>query len=272
MNTFVHLESVRPDDDVVVVQLTDSHLRQRPDEDVGGVRSVDTLLAVLNRMRGQVAAPDFILATGDIADDGSPEAYSRFLQSVGESVPLFAIPGNHDKREAFYSAFGAKAPAGIDAGGWRIVLLDSVVPGSDEGHLGEDQQRRLLDALHHAGKRHILVVIHHPPMNVGVPWLDDLKLQNASWLLDALSVSPNVRAVLSGHVHLEFDERYPRKPATAPNSTPEYIRLMTSPSTCIQFKPGSQEYQLDPIGPGFRCLRLHPDGSITTWVDRVEAA
>lgn len=270
MHTFVHLESVRPGDDVVVVQLTDSHLRQRPEENVGGVLSDNTLRAVLAQMQVTAVTPDLILATGDIADDGSPEAYSRFLQAVGESVPLFAIPGNHDKREAFHSTFGARAPAGIDAGRWRIVLLDSVVPGSDEGHLDEVQQRRLLEALKEADGHHVLVVVHHPPMDVGTPWLDELKLRNASWLLSTLSLSPSVRAVLSGHVHLEFDGQYPLKPAAVSRS--QCIRLLTSPSTCIQFKPGSKEYQLDSIGPGFRCLRLHPDGSITTWVERVEAA
>ena len=47
------------------------------------------------------------------------------------------------------------------------------------------------------------------------------------------------------------------------------IRLLASPSTCVQFAPGSEEFQVDTTAPGYRWLRLHADGRLETGVSRV---
>ena len=46
------------------------------------------------------------------------------------------------------------------------------------------------------------------------------------------------------------------------------VRLMASPSTCVQFAPGSDTFQVDEEPPGFRLLALLPDGSIFSEVVR----
>ena len=48
------------------------------------------------------------------------------------------------------------------------------------------------------------------------------------------------------------------------------IKMMASPSTCIQFLPMSDEFAVDPIPPGYRWLELHPDGRIVTGIRRIE--
>ena len=47
------------------------------------------------------------------------------------------------------------------------------------------------------------------------------------------------------------------------------LRLLASPSTCVQFAPGSEEFQVDRSAPGYRWLRLHADGRLDTGVSRV---
>ncbi|MNJ82082.1 3',5'-cyclic adenosine monophosphate phosphodiesterase CpdA [compost metagenome] len=47
------------------------------------------------------------------------------------------------------------------------------------------------------------------------------------------------------------------------------MRLLASPSTCIQFEPGSEDFKVGEQAPGYRWLRLHTDGSIDTGVSRV---
>jgi Icc protein len=66
-----------------------------------------------------------------------------------------------------------------------------------------------------------------------------------------------VRGLLWGHIHQEFDQQ--RKG----------VRLLASPSTCVQFKPGSEEFQVDSTAPGYRWLRLHANGRLETGVSRV---
>ena len=48
------------------------------------------------------------------------------------------------------------------------------------------------------------------------------------------------------------------------------VRLMASPSSCIQFAPNSRDFRMDDQPPGYRWLELAPDGGIETGVSRVE--
>ena len=68
---------------------------------------------------------------------------------------------------------------------------------------------------------------------------------------------PGVRGVLWGHVHQQVDRRHGA------------IQLMASPSTCVQFAPGSVGFKSDALPPGYRWLDLHEDGSLHTGVSRV---
>ncbi|MDB4542942.1 phosphodiesterase, partial [bacterium] len=66
-----------------------------------------------------------------------------------------------------------------------------------------------------------------------------------------------VRGVLWGHVHQEVDRLH------------NDVRLLASPSTCVQFAPGSPGFRADDQAPGYRWLDLHEDGTIATAVSRV---
>ena len=52
-------------------------------------------------------------------------------------------------------------------------------------------------------------------------------------LLERLRTLKRVRATVFGHVHQEYDDDY------------EGIRILATPSTCRQFKPGSERFTLD---------------------------
>ena len=67
-----------------------------------------------------------------------------------------------------------------------------------------------------------------------------------------------MRAVIWGHVHQTFDQL--RKG----------VRLLSTPSTCVQFLPNSEEFAVDMIPPGYRWLELYPDGTFETDVVRLQ--
>ncbi|MNP44810.1 3',5'-cyclic adenosine monophosphate phosphodiesterase CpdA [compost metagenome] len=94
-------------------------------------------------------------------------------------------------------------------------------------------------------------------MPVGCAWLDQHNLKNADDLFAVLARHPQQKTILFGHVHQEFDEVH------------QGVRLIASPSTCIQFKPLSDGFSLDESGPGWRYLTLHPDGRIASQVWRL---
>ena len=68
---------------------------------------------------------------------------------------------------------------------------------------------------------------------------------------------PQVRLDVFGHIHQEF-ERSRRG-----------VRYLGTPSTCVQSIPESEKFSLDKLEPGFRLMKLYPDGTFETRIERV---
>jgi Icc protein len=205
--------------------------------------------------------PDLLLLTGDLAEQPTPSAYQRLgamLADIG--MPIYAIPGNHDDPDlltAWLCGPTLRAERRIRLASWQIILLDSTLPGAVAGALAPDQLELLEQALGELPRHHALVALHHPPVPVGSPWMDALGLRDAAPLFEILDRHAQVRGVLWGHVHQVFEG--------ARNG----VRLMGSPSTCVQFLPGAPAFAIDHRPPGYRWLELAPDGGIRTGVCRL---
>jgi 3',5'-cyclic-AMP phosphodiesterase len=246
---------------VLVIQLSDSHLFADPSRKLLGMNTRDSLNAVIERVLAEQPQVDVLIASGDLSQDGSVESYQAFREASAQIVaPTRWFPGNHDELpEMSEAARQSEFLAPItDVGEWRITLLDSAVPGSVPGYLQDQQLQLLAQSLSEAPERHHLVCLHHNPVPIGCAWMDPIGLRNPEALFAVLDRFPQVRAVLWGHVHQEYDELR------------NDVRLLASPSTCIQFAPGSPEFKVDTTAPGYRWLRLHVDGRLETGVSRVE--
>jgi Icc protein len=145
----------------------------------------------------------------------------------------------------------------LEIGGWRVVMLDTLVAGSVYGMLRSDQLDLLDQALSEASAHHHLICLHHHPVSIGSRWMDTIGLRNPDALFEVLDRHSNVRALLWGHIHQEFDHWR------------NDLRLLASPSTGVQFTPQSEDFQVDSAAPGYRWLRLYADGRLDTEVSRV---
>ena len=239
---------------VHLVQITDCHITATDDAPFLGVDPLANLRRVVDEVRAG-AAPDAVLATGDLAASGAEAEYRRLkplLTSLG--VPVFLIPGNHDdpSRMQRQLAGGAiRAQSLWAAGRWRILFLDSTVRGDDGGLLGPDRLRELDRLLAAHTTRPTMIVLHHNPVRTGSA-ADECPLADGPALFDVLDRHGHVRGVLWGHIHCAFD------------ATRRGARLMGSPSSAAQFDvaPGTAAWA-EPV-PGYRRLALHPDGRIET--------
>lgn len=246
---------------VLVVQLSDSHLFAETDGTLLGMPTRDSLHAVIGLVLEEQPHIDLVLATGDLSQDGTVASYQAFREASDRlDAPKRWLPGNHDEvREMAIAARQSDVLEAItDIGGWRVTMLDSSVSGSVPGYLEDKQLQLLVQALSEAPDRHHLVCLHHHPVPIGAAWMEPIGLRNPEALFSVLDRFPQTRAVLWGHVHQVFDQ--PRAG----------LRLMASPSTCIQFAPGSDDFALDSQAPGYRWLRLHDDGRIETGVSRID--
>lgn len=247
---------------VRVVQLTDTHLCQRAGGRLIGMDTDHSLQSVIRRVLQEQSEIDLVLGTGDLSDKGAREAYER-LEDYFSTIPApsFWLPGNHDDGAQMRAAARSdeRLAAEVLAGPWQILLLDSQVAGQVGGRLGADELARLETALQRgqAAGKFALVCLHHQPVEVGCQWLDEQMVADAEAFWSVLDRFAAVRGVLWGHVHQEVD--YMRGK----------VRLMASPSTCVQFAPGCADFQADDRPPGYRWLALHGDGRLETGVSRV---
>lgn len=255
-----------------VIHITDLHLHRQPDslldwQVAGSVVATDwTLTQVLDEIAADGQAVDLVLATGDLAQEPAAATYARMtrrLASIG--CPVRCLPGNHDDAHLLRAVVGEAADAAVscarvvDRGRWRFVLLDSSVPGQAHGRLPPQELALLERALRGRPQAHVLIALHHPPLPVGSPWLDQIGLRDAQALHAILDRHPQVRAVLFGHAHQAADRRRGG------------VRYLGSPSTCIQFAAGRERLAIDALPPAYRRLRLHADGRIDTAVHYVGA-
>jgi Icc protein len=99
-----------------------------------------------------------------------------------------------------------------------------------------------------------MVCLHHHPVPMSSRWLDDVGLANAAEFLQAIDAHRNVRAVVWGHVHQNYD------------ALRKGVRLLATPSTCAQFLPHADNFAVDRRPPAYRTFELRADGSLLTEV------
>ena len=246
-----------------VIQFTDPHLFGDPAGTLRGVNTHETLERILADAAGHLAMCDAILVTGDLVQDDATgyEHFKRLFARYGK--PVLCIPGNHDDVPKMREALSARpfvidGPA--DIGAWRIVLLDSVVPNQAGGRISVEQLTKLDEELGRARQRHAMVCLHHHPVLMQSRWLDSVGLSNADEFWSVIDSHPQVRAVVWGHVHQNFE------------SARRGVRLLATPSTCAQFQPRSDQFVIDSQPPAYRLLTLHSNGAIDTGVHSLTAA
>ena len=245
-----------------LLQVTDTHLFSEADGCLLGVNTLDSFHAVIEEIKTQDIEFDAVLVTGDISQDHSIRSYQRFEQGITYlGKPCFWLPGNHDYKlsmDSIIPSVQVHADTHVLVGEhWQVVLLDSQVEGVPHGRLSDSQLKYLDEKLANNAHLHTLILIHHHPVFVGSEWIDQHSLHDADMLWAVVSKHNNVKAILGGHVHQDF------------NQLISGVRVMTTPSTCVQFKPNSKDFLLDTLTPGWRTLELFDDGSLETKVGRL---
>ncbi|MFA7892614.1 3',5'-cyclic-AMP phosphodiesterase [Pseudomonas putida] len=246
-----------PPGTVNVVHLTDAHLFASPEGSMLGLNTRDSLRHVVQQALREQHDTHLLVCTGDLSQDASVASYAAFEQlTAAFAAPARWLPGNHDEAQVMAQVAPELVQPVTDIGAWRIVMLDTAVPGAAHGWLQDAQLSVLEAALRTAGERHCLVCLHHQPVDIGCAWIAPIGLRNAEALFAVLDGHPQVRALLWGHVHQEWDQWRGD------------LRLLATPSTCIQFAPGSDDFEVSQQHPGYRWLRLQADGTVDTGVER----
>lgn len=241
------------------VHVSDLHILAEEGRRQYGVETAALLRQAVPLVNG--LRPDFLIASGDLISDASEDSYRR-LRSLLLPVeaPIHFLMGNHDDRAAFRRVFRpAETPSAepvceaFDQAGTRFLLLDSLLPGKEEGRLGASQLQWLDAELAAAPRRPTWVFLHHQPLPIYIRWLDVLGLQDQDAFLSILSRHPQVEAVGYGHVHQVRRWRFGG------------ALFLSVPALAFQFSPLSQEPEVTLKTPGFRRVEIS-GGTHRSWL------
>jgi len=171
----------------------------------------DRLAAGITLINREHADCGFVLLTGDLAHLGETGAY-RSLKAVLDDLdlPVHLMMGNHDSRAPFRDVFpeapvieGGFVQFVIAAPDVHLICLDSLndIEGDHVGRLCETRLAWLDRELARApNDRPLIVACHHPPFDLGLPNMDDIKLADGEALYEVLA-RRKPDQMLFGHVH-----------------------------------------------------------------------
>ena len=243
---------------MTLVQVTDTHLTGDSDGTLLGMNTERSARQVIDAALAS-QQPDCVLVTGDIAADGQAAAYEQLNGFFNHRVPTLWLPGNHDDVRAQKGAYRDHLKRRIVGRHWDVLMLETQVAGKVGGYFSSAEldalQRAVADAA--AGDKSLLIATHHPLRALQSTWLDEQAVSNASAALTIMQALSDRVVVVSGHVHQESD------------AVVQGVRMLTTPSTCIQFAPQSHDFALDDKQPGYRRIVLQPNGQIETQVIRI---
>lgn len=249
-----------------VVQITDIHLMAESGAKLLGVDTAVTLQKVLDTIAALSPPPEMIIATGDLADDGSVTTYKRLRHLLaGVDIPVYVLAGNHDGIDEMHDSLLDENINFVDTarvGHWTFMFVNTQVAGQSHGFISPDEMSLLKANLELAGEAPVVVALHHTPMLICRE--ANCQLQNVTEFNRLLDGFPGIKAVIAGHTHIAA--------AKVNSSYTQY----TTPSTFAQIAHGSgsdsfegefwKSHTMDGSSHGFRVLDLQPDGQFNSQV------
>lgn len=244
---------------LVVAQITDTHLFADPLTAMSGIVTAESLRQVVQQV-ARVRHPDLLLLTGDLSQDETPASYENLQAIVAGLAPHIGyLPGNHDDPRVLQQVFeaaGLPLRSALSLGGWRFLLLSSVIAQDVRGELSPETLDWLDRELQATPDQPTLIALHHPPFAPFPDW-ESIILTNPEDLFAVIDRHPQVKLVLSGHVHQGLERER------------QNVHYLSAPSTCTQFDRLDDGPLTQAPRPGARLLELSPDGTWNSWIERV---
>jgi 3',5'-cyclic AMP phosphodiesterase CpdA len=197
---------------MLICQLTDLHVRPKG---VAANRVSETNMLTEQACRvvaGFSPRPDVVLITGDLTESGMPAEYANLAAILQRtlSMPVYVIPGNHDRRDNFRHCL-AHLPHvtsdpqfvqyAVEDYPVRLVMLDTVVPGASHGEFSAAQLEWLDRTLAAQPSKPTLLGMHHPPFVTGIPHMDRIALRNPDAFRAVIARHRQVGRIVCGHHH-----------------------------------------------------------------------
>ncbi|MEH6756115.1 MAG: phosphodiesterase [Parasphingorhabdus sp.] len=220
---------------MLLAQVTDIHLGFDPDDPSEFNRKrLDQALKVLCEMEPR---PDALLATGDLVDRGDQDSYRRLEDALSVvPFPVYMCLGNHDLRAPFQKQFPDVPTADgfvqyeIDDGPLRLLILDTLEEGRHGGAFCEVRAQWLADRLAEKPDKPTLLILHHPPVESGIAWMNtDPREPWVTTLADVIEGHDQIEGMITGHLHRNISTSFEGKNLSVCASTAPQIAFNLAP-------------------------------------------
>lgn len=247
-----------------VLWLTDPHLVEADAVSQEPSEAWQRFGRCLDEIQREHMDAELLVLTGDLVHLNNPGAYALLREELERlPMPYRLLVGNHDDRAALHGAFpdipmvGGFVQGSDDIGETRLIYLDTQ---ASEGHHGELCSFRLdwlAAQLEEASRRPLLLFLHHPPMEIGVPALDRLRLLESEGLSDLLQFRRAPTHLFCGHVHRNVSGRWSGHPFATLKSTNTQFAFDMQASRLIRCDED----------PGYGVLLFDDERVIVNYVD-----
>lgn len=200
---------------MLIAHISDFHIfAKAPETSIVRADAADAARKVVADIVAFTPKIEAIMFTGDLTDGGSADDYALLADILAPiDVPIFVVPGNHDKRDGLRTMFSEKLP--FEPGPFlnyevqfkdiRILALDTLLDGHVQGALDPTQLAWLERKLTTTTKALTLILMHHPAFPSAIAPLDHMALQNGRDAFAQLMTDyRGPLRILSGHIHRPF--------------------------------------------------------------------
>lgn len=214
-----------------LIHISDIHINDTPILEADPVATFEMCLA--NVVAHHTDA-DAIMITGDLTHHGTRDSYAKLREMLDDHLPDHVVRphlmiGNHDDRATFREFFPEVAcddngfiQSTVDVAAGRLVLMDTVEPGTHAGHYCVQRQAWLRQTLEVAeqDEKPVWLFMHHNPLPVQVANADLIGIVQEAALQEILRAYRNtIRHVFFGHCHYTLSGSVAGIPFSAPRST-----------------------------------------------------
>lgn len=189
-----------------IIHLTDLHLPE-PGQMLWGLDAYGRVESAFQDIERWHADADFCVISGDLTDRGAPGAYAWLAERLERfGLETVLMVGNHDARDVMRAGL----PHVMDDGNGFVqgvretevgtfLFLDTYKDGTSPGQFCLRRQQWLRDCLAEV-EGPVRIFMHHPPFDIGIPYMDRIKLEDAD-AFAGLVAGHDVRHIFFGHVH-----------------------------------------------------------------------
>jgi 3',5'-cyclic AMP phosphodiesterase CpdA len=257
---------------MLICQLTDLHVRPKG---LAANRVSETNMLTERAFRvaaGLTPRPDVAIITGDLTECGLEAEYANLSAILGRTLPMpvYVIPGNHDRREALRHGL-AHLPCvtadphfvqyAVEDHPVRLVMLDTLVPGASHGALSAAQLAWLDRTLAAQPARPTLVGMHHPPFVTGIPHMDKIALLDPEAFRSVIARHRQVERIVCGHHHRPIVGQCAHAIVSISPSVAHQVELTFDPAEpgAFNFEPPALQLHAWHEGTGFISHTVYTD-------------